>query len=145
MAMNEPAEIRRRVRQTIAEAKRAAAERRNRAQAADRKGSEVLAAVVAPMLKTVAAVLKAEGYSFRVSTPPGTARLSLESSSDDFIELALDTTRTVPALVGRVSRTWGHRILTHEIIVVEEPDIVLLTDANALEFVMAELPPFVER
>jgi len=145
MAMNEPAEIRRRVRQTIEEAKRAAAERRNRAQAADRKGSEVLAAVVAPLLKTVAAALKAEGYSFRVSTPPGTARLSLESSSDDFIELALDTTRTVPALVGRVSRTWGHRILTHEIIVVEEPDIVLLTDANALEFVMAELPPFVER
>ena len=145
MAMSEIADIRKRLRQTIEEAKRAAAERRNRAQIADRKGSEVLAAVVAPLLKAVAAALKAEGYPFRVSTPPGTARLSLESSSDDFIELTLDTTRTVPALVGRVSRTWGHRILTHETVVLEGPDIVLLTDANALEFVMAELPPFVER
>ena len=95
MAMSEIADIRKRLRQTIEEAKRAAAERRNRAQIADRKGSEVLAAVVAPLLKAVAAALKAEGYPFRVSTPPGTARLSLESSSDDFIELALDTTRTV--------------------------------------------------
>ena len=145
MAMNEPAEIRRRLRQIIEESKRAAVERRNRAQVADRKGSEVLAAVVAPLFKTVAAALKAEGYPFRVLTPPGVVRLSSESSSDDFIELVLDTTRAVPALVGRVSRTWGRRILTHEIIVVEEPDIVLLTDANALEFMMAELPPFVER
>ena len=143
--MIETADIRRRLRRTIEEAKRAAAERRNRAQAADREGSEVLAAVVAPLLKTVAAALKAEGYSFRVFTPPRAVRLSSETSGDDFIELAVDTTRAVPALVGRVSRTWGRRVLTHETVVREGPDIASLTDTNTLEFVMAELPPFVER
>ena len=131
----ETAELRKRLCRTLDEAKRAA----------EQDGVRMLAEVVAPLFKTVASFLKAENYPFRVTTPYEAVRLASETSSENFIELAIETTTDLPAIVGRVSRTWGRRILTNETVVAEATDIANLTDEDVLAFLLKALPPFVER
>ena len=138
------ADVRQRVLRTIEASRRAAAARRERTAEAERDGETVLADVVAPAWKAVAAVLKAEGYGFRVLTPVGSVRLAADATAEDFIELTLDTTRDPPALVGRVSRAWGRRVLVDEAVVREAP-LGGLTGDEAIEIVLARLGPFVER
>ena len=138
-------DIRKRVRRTIAEARRAAAERRTQVAAAEQDGARVLSDVVAPLFTTLAAALKAEGHRFQVLTPAGAVRLAAESSADDFIEVSLDTQREPPGLVARVSRTWGRRVLIDETILREAADIGSLTAEDLLEFSLEQLAPFVDR
>ncbi len=139
------ADIRRRVTRTIAEARVAAAARRRRAASAEAAADAILSGVAAPLCKTIVAALKAEGLKFRLSTPPGAVRISSETSGDDYIELALDATRTPPALMGRVGRAWGRRVLADEQVVAEDPAIGELDEETLLEFVLGALAPFVER
>ncbi len=145
MTIVEVGDIRKRVRHTIAESRSAAAERRAQVADAERDGAEILAGVVAPLFTVVAAALKAEGYRFRVLTPAGTVRLAAESSADDYIEVALDTLRDPPGLVGRVSRRWGRRVLVDETVLREAAAIGGLTAEDLLEFTLAQLEPFVGR
>ncbi len=139
-----PADVRQRVLRTIEAARRAAQARRARAAAAERDGEAVLAEVVAPAWRAVAAVLKAEGYGFHVLTPAGSVRLAADAAAEDFIEVALDTTRDPPALVGRVSRAWGRRVLVDEQVVRETP-LAGLTEDEAVGIALERLAPFVER
>lgn len=138
-------EIRKRVLRAIAEARQAAARRRVDAEAAERDGTAVLAEVIAPVFKTVAATLKAEGFGFRVLTPSRAVRLASDVSSEDFLEVALDTIREPPALVGRISHTWGRRVLVDELVVREGAAIQTLTQDDTLAFVLGQLAPFVAR
>lgn len=137
-------DVRQRVLHAIHAARRAAAERRALAAAAEQDGTAALE-VAAPVFKAVAAVLRAEGYGFRVLTPAGSVRLAAEAAPEDFIELVLDTKRDPPALVGRVSRAWGRRVLVDEQVVREAPALRGLTTDDALEIVLERLGPFVER
>ena len=138
-------DIRKRVRRTIAEARRAAAERRAQVAAAEQDGARVLADVVAPLFTMLAAALKSEGYSFRVLTPAGAVRLAAESSPDDYVEVTLDTTRDAPALVARTSRTWGRRVLVDETTLREAAEIDGLTAEDLLELTLTQLAPFLGR
>ena len=141
----EVGDIRKRVRRTIAESRSAAAERRDLVAVAERDGAEILTDVVAPLFTVVAAALKSEGYRFRMLTPAGTVRLASESSADDYFEIALDTLRDPPGLVGRVSRGWGRRVLVDEAILREAAAISGLTAEELLEFSLAQLAPFLGR
>lgn len=141
----EISDVRKRLKQTIEAARKSAAARRERHDAAERDGRRVLEGVATPVFKMVAAALRAEGHLFQVSTPAGSVRLASERSRDDVIELTLDTDRDPLALVGRVSRTWGRRLLEAESTVCEAPGFAMLTDEAVLAFLLKELPPFVER
>ena len=141
----EVGDIRKRVRHTIDASRRAAATRRVQIADAERDGAGMLAGVVSPLFTVVAAALKAEGYRFRVLTPAGAVRLASEAASDDYIEVALDTLRDPPALVGRTSRGWGRRVMVNEAILREDAAIRSLTPEDLLEFTLARLGPFVER
>lgn len=143
--MIEISEVRKRIKQTIEQARRAAVDRRQRQEAAAEEGHQTLEQLVTPLFRMAAAALKAEGYPFQVFTPAGAVRLASERSRDDFIELALDTERDPVAIVGRVSRTWGRRLLASERIVREAPGLAALTAEEVLRFLLTELPPFVER
>lgn len=138
-------DIRKRVRRTIAEARRAAAERRAQVAAAEQDGARVLADVVAPLFTMLAAAFKSEGYRFRVLTPAGAVRLAAEASPDDYVEVTLDTTRDAPALVARTSRTWGRRVLVDETTLREAAEIDCLTAEDLLELTLAQLAPFLGR
>ena len=141
----ETADVMRRVRHAIADARSAAARRRERATAAENEGQAVLEGLVSPLFRKAAASLAAEGHRFAVSTPVGAVRLSRGASGDDFVEIALDTSRDPPALVGRAAWAWGQRVRQAERVVAEHPDIGLLTADGVLDYLLTTIAPFVER
>jgi hypothetical protein len=140
----EVSEVRRRLRAAITEARRQAALRRDRSDAAARDFDRLLAERAIPVFRTLAAALTAEGHRFTMHTPAGSVRLASEHSTD-FIELALDTSGEMPMLVVRTSRGRGRRQVTSERAVREGPQLGDLTEEDLLAFVLAEIEPFVER
>ena len=138
-------EVRRRVRRTIDDARARARSRRHDVAAAQEEGERALRAVATPLFRTVASALKAEGYRFGVETPAGAVRLSPGGASEDIIELALDTTRDPPALMGRTAYARGRRLMSDERVVAEHPALGDLAAENLLDFVLSALAPMVER
>ena len=68
-----------------------------------------------------------------------------ERSTDDYIELALDTTGQVPVVVGAVNRTRGRDRVSDEHILASGAEIASLDDERLLEFFTGVLGSFVER
>ena len=141
----ESGDIRKRLKRVIEESRREARERRARAEAASGDGERLLRVVVAPIFRQMAQVLKAEGHLFKVSTPKEAVQLVAEGPGENRIELALDTTVDPPALQSRVVRTRGRRVLVDETVVRTGVAIASMTDEDTLEFLLAALPPFVEK
>jgi hypothetical protein len=141
----EVSEVRRRIRGAIEEAKHRAADRRALADEAARVWEERLAEAVEPAFQAVQSALSGEGFRFSVSTPAGTARLALERSPAEYIEMALDTERDIPAVLVRSTRGRGRRIISAERIVAESPDIPDISQKAVVEILVEELIPFVER
>ena len=137
--------IRQRLQRVIEESRLGARERRARAEAASDDGERLVRQVVAPMFRQMAHVLKAEGLLFRVSTPKEAVQLIAEGPGENRIELAVDTTVDPPALQSRVVRTRGRRVLVDETVVRTGDAIASMTDEDTLEFLLAAIPPFVEK
>ena len=137
--------VRQRVQQAIAEAKEAAIERRRSTVETEVAGKALLDNLAAPLCRTVVAALKADGFRFRVETPLGVVRVCSEISNDEFIEFALEMARIPPALVIRLSRRWGSRLLSNEKIVAERSAIGKLDEEVLLEFLLREIKPLLER
>jgi hypothetical protein len=79
-----------------------------------------------------------------VFTPGGSVKLMSDKSAEDYIELSLDSSGDRPAVVGRVSRARGRRVIESEHPVAAKP-VGELTEEDVLEFVLKEIGPFVER
>lgn len=141
----EVSEVRRRLRAAIEQARRQAAIRRERSDLAARDYERFLTERAVPVFHTLAAALTAEGYRFTVFTPADSVRLSAERSSDDFIELALDTSADQPVLVVRTNHGRGRRQVTTERVVRHGSELSGLTDEDVLGFVLDDIEPFVER
>jgi hypothetical protein len=141
----EISDVRKKVLDTIDRSRRAAAERRARADEASRDYGVFLETIAVPLMRQVANALRAEGYTFNVSTPGGSVRLSSERSAEDYIELTLDTTGETPAVLGHVSRSRGRRVLESERPIHPGGSIAAITEADLLSFVAKELEPFVEK
>lgn len=140
--MVDTSDVQKRVRHLIDRSKRAAETRRARVASETREGEHAMRRVVAPVFKTVAAALKAEGHPFRVSTPVDAVRMSSEGTDDNFVELVLDTAGDTSVLRGRSSRIRGRRVLVEEKTVSEGPDMASLSDEDVLEFLLDELGPY---
>ena len=137
--------VRKRLRDSIEQAQKSATARRAANQEATDAWEEVLERVVTPLLQQVAQVLKSEGYQFRVITPAGTVRLTSERSADDYIEVVMDTSGPVPAVVARVNRTRGRQQFDEEHIVASGDAIRGLSDERVLDLFTSMLRPFLER
>lgn len=138
-------EIRRRVRAAIDSARKAVQERRARSDAASREYEAFLDARAVPAFRTFASALAGEGVRFQVYTPAGSVRLAPEHATNDFIELLLDTSADPPAVIGRISRGRGRRNVTTERPVKTGAAISAMTEDDVLEFLLSEIPAFVER
>jgi hypothetical protein len=138
----EISDIKRQVLETIGRARRQAAERRGRADEAGRAYETFLHEKAVPVLKQVANVLRAEGFTFTVSTPAGSVRLTSDRTAEDFVELTLDTTADPPLVTGHASRAWGRRVIETDR-ALGAPDA--LTEEQVLSFVLKALEPLVER
>jgi hypothetical protein len=137
--------VRKRVRDSIEQAQKAAAARRAANHEAARAWEEMLEHTAIPMLQQVSQVLKSEGYGFRVFTPAGIARLASERSADDYIEMAMDTAGAVPVVLARVNRTRGRERFNDEHILATGDAIPQLNDERLLDFLTSVLGPFLER
>lgn len=138
-------EIRRRVRAAIEQARRDAAGRRERSDAASRAFDQFLSTRALPAFNILAAALVAEGHRFKVFTPAGSVRLSSERSPDDYIELTLDSTEDPPVVLGRTGVSRGRRAVTRERPVREGASPDALTEEDVVAFVIAEVTSLIER
>lgn len=141
----ETSDVRRRLRGAIEQAKRRAADRRAVADEASRVWAERLPEAVVPAFQAVLNVLSGDGFKFSLSTPGEAARLSPERSSAEFVEVALDTTRELPAVIVRSTRGRGSRTIESERVVAEGPEIAELSQDAVIGVVIDEIVPFIER
>lgn len=138
-------EVRRRLRAVIETARRQLAIRRERATAAARAYDVFLEQRAVPTFHVFASALGAEGHRFKVFTPAESVRLASDSSQDDYIELAFDVTLDPPRVVGRTNMGRGRRSISRERPIHPTASVEELTDEHVLDFLLAEIEPFVER
>ena len=134
--------VRRRLTETIERAKKQAADRRGRGDAAARDFELFLQKIAVPLFRQIANALKADGYAFTVFTPSGSVRLMSDRAAEDYIELTLDAAANPPQVVGQISRTRGRRVIDAER-PIGAPGT--LTEEQLLDFLLKELEAFVER
>ena len=134
--------VRQRLTETIERAKKQAAARRGRSDQAAGDFDVFLQKIAVPLFRQVANALKVDGYAFTVFTPSGSVRLMSERSSDDFIELSLDTVDDPPRVMGQISRARGRRVVDAER-AIGAPDAI--TEEALLDFLLKELAAFVGR
>jgi hypothetical protein len=139
----EISEVRRRLRSAIDEARRDAAARRSRSEAAMRDYDAFLSAIAVPVVQQMASALSGEGHHFNVATPADSVRLTSVKSPEDYIEIALDTSEDPPEVVGRTSRGRGRRMITSERPVRDRTAIAELNEEDVLAFLLTEIVPFV--
>jgi hypothetical protein len=138
----EISDIKRRVVETIDRARRRAAERRTRHDEAAREYEAFLDQTAVPVFKQVSNVLRAEGFAFTVFTPGGSVRLMSDRSTEDYIELGLDSSGDEPVVSGHTGRSRGRRVVESE-----QPigPPAALSENDVLSFVLKALEPLVER
>ena len=141
----EVSDLRRRIRAAIEAARLRAADRRARTDAATRAYEPFLETIGVPAFHTTANALVGEGHRFKVTTPGQAVRLTAERSADDFIEMALETDRDVPAVLLVAQRGRGRRMISAERILREGPDIAAITEEEVISALIEELVPLIER
>jgi hypothetical protein len=141
----EISQVRKRIQTALTTARDRARQRRQKADEAEKAYESFLDGVAAPLARQIANALRAEGYSFTVSTPHRGLRVSLDSGRDDYIELALSIETDQPIVVGRIRRTRGSRTIDEErpISAAAAPDTI--TEDDLLEFFVRALEPWLER
>lgn len=140
-------ELRKQILRAIDDARRTAAERRVAVDDAARAYSSFLSEIAVPLLRQAATVLSASGPSFIVHTPAESVRIASETSPETYLEIALDTSRPQPEVIGRLSLSRGgrHGQLIEERSVVAGKSVGNLTEADLSAFLIAEIPKLVVR
>lgn len=120
-----------------------AAARRERSDAAARDYEQFLATIAIPVVQQFANVLSAEGHHFHLATPAGSVRLTSASSSEDYVEILLDTSQDPPEVIGRTSHGRGRRMVASERPVRDQTAVSELNEEDVLAFLLTEIVPFV--
>ena len=111
----EVSDVRRRVREILADAKRTAADRRTRRDAAAQAWADALERGVLPVSRHHVQALKADGFPVQISTPADAVRIASETRPQDYIELTLEPDTDEDAtVVGRISHGRGRETLSEE-------------------------------
>ena len=134
--------IRKRLKTEIDQARRTAAERRERSKTATRAYATFLEEIAVPTFRHVANVLRSEGIPFEVQTPLDGVRLVSDRSRDDVIALELDATHDPPQVMLSSMRSWGSRVLQTERAVKERTAVELITPEDVLDCLLEELRPW---
>jgi hypothetical protein len=135
-------ELRRQIRIAIELAKKNAAAKRSRSDAAQREYETFLKEIAVPTVQQFASALSGEGHMFKVATPADSVRLTSVSSASDFIEIALDTSQDPPEVVARTSHGRGRRMVTSERPVRERTAVADLKEEDVVTLLLQEITPF---
>ncbi len=134
--------IRKRLKTEIDQARRTAAERRERSKTATRAYATFLEEIAVPTFRHVANLLRSESIPFEVQTPLDGVRLVSDRSRDDVIALELDATQDPPQVMLSSMRSWGSRVLQTERAVKERTAVELITPEDVLDCLLEELRPW---
>ena len=137
------AEVRKRVKHALADAKRRTAAERAAREVVAGEFDQFLDAVAIPVFRMANAALKAEGHRFELVTPPGVVRLVPAGSSESFIELVLDETGDGPVVMMRSSVRRGRATAGSERPLRPGTLVPALTREDVLEGLLAGIGPFV--
>ena len=129
----------------MAAARDRAKQRRQRADEADKAYATFLDHLATPLARQIVNALRAEGYSFTLSTPERGLRVSLDQGRNDFIELDLRTDVDQPHIIGRIRRTRGSRTLDEERPVKAGAPPQDVSEEDVMEFFASALEPWLER
>ncbi len=140
----EVSDVRRRLRAAIEDARKRAAERRVRTDDAVRAWERLLPEIAVPAFHMVASALTGEGHRFKVVTPGDAVRLTPERG-EEFIQLALDTSRDEPALMVTATHGRGRRMVSSERVLREGAAIGTLTEDDVVAALLDALAPFIAR
>ena len=141
----EVAIVRKQLLLTMERVRRGAQERRQRAEQTERAYEVFLTEVATPVMRQLAAALKAERLPFAVSTPGGSIRLSSDNVREDFIEVRLESGVDPPEVVARISRSRGSRTLTGERPIKPGASPDAISEDDVLTFLLTALEPWLER
>ena len=141
----EISQVRKRIQSAMAAARDRAKQRRQRADEADKAYATFLDHLATPLARQIVNALRAEGYSFTLSTPERGLRVSLDQGRDDFIELDLRTDVDQPHIIGRIRRTRGSRTLDEERPVKAGAPPQDVSEEDVMEFFASALEPWLER
>jgi hypothetical protein len=141
----EISQVRKRIQASITAARDRAKHRRQKSDDAEQAYATFLEHLAGPLARQVVNALRAEGYSFTLSTPGRGLRLSLDQGRDDFIELELRTDVEQPHIVGRIRRTRGSRTIDEERPLKAGAGPQDVSEHDLLEFLAHALEPWLER
>lgn len=141
----EISDVRKRVNETIDRAKRAASERRALTEEASREYAVFLDRIAVPLFRQIANILRADKHMYSVFSPGGSVRLMSDRSSDDYIELALDTTNARPQVMIHSKRGRGRRVIESELALGQGGPVRDLSEEEVLSAVLGALEAFVDR
>ena len=136
--------VRKRLRAEIDAARRAAATRRERADAVTRAFDTFLTDTAIPAFRAMANVLRVEGIPFEAQTPAGGVRLVSDRNRDDSLAIALDDTQDPPQPMMISTRTRGSRMLRTERPLKEGVEVDRITEDDVIERLLEELRPWLE-
>ena len=137
------ADVRRMFRTRLEEGRRDAEARRADADRASVEYDAFLHSVAIPAFRTVASILSAEGYPFKVFTPAGGVRMASSTKREDYFEVELDADTTPPQVIARANRARGGRITTIETPLKPGIPISDLREEDIVDFVLAEIVKYV--
>jgi hypothetical protein len=140
--MSDVAVVRKRLRQAMEAARRDAAERRERVDAARQAYDAFLESTAVPVFRTFANALRGEGLPFEVMTPSGAVRLVPDRNRDDGIMLELDTAVDPPAVMLSVTKGRGSRTTRAEQPIKPGTPIDRISDEELVEVLLSEIKPW---
>jgi hypothetical protein len=133
--------IRKRLRTEIDAARKSAAERRQRAAAAERAYDLFLLNIAVPVFRQIANALRAENLPFETQTPSNGVRLVSDRNREG-IEIELDTSADPPQPLIVSTHTRGSRVVRSERPIKDNAAIESITEDDVIERVMDQLRPW---
>ena len=135
--------VRKRIQKAIEVARRESADRRTRAQEAEKDYEEFLEMRAIPAFRSVAIVLKSEGLNWEVMTPSAEVRLVPGRRRDEYIAITFDATADPPQAMVSMTRGRGGRVLHAERPVKPgTPSVTAISEDDVVEMLIEELRPW---
>ena len=131
----EVSDVRRRMREILADERRAAAERRSRRDGTANAWTDALERIVLPVSHQLVQALKADGLLVQISTPADAVRISSDSRPQDYVELTLESDSDDASVVARINQTRGRDTVSDERVFVRGgAAISALTEQQVVDF-----------
>jgi hypothetical protein len=141
----EVSSVRKQLQTRVAESRRTAKIRREAVSQAQAAYNAFLDQIAVPVARQLISALKAEGFSWNVSTPSGMVRIAADAGREDFIEIDFDASGDAPRVVGRVSYGRGSRLMREEQALAAGALPGDITDQDVLDYLLTALTPWLER